>query len=154
MQRLSDPTTRAYKWRYLAFLAVAVVLVLGWQYFTSSPRYSIFTVLFLVAAMAAAVTITMRRMFWYLADDVIEEGAVLVARRNGAEVRVPFEDIIDVYAVNTAVREGISVQLRARVPPFGEHIVFWPPSWKSVDRHEMDVIAAGLKSRIARGRAA
>lgn len=154
MRRLSDPITRAYKWRYLASLTVAVALVLGWQYFTSSPRYTIFTVLFLVAVLAAAVTITVRRMFWYLADEVIEEDAVLVARRNGAEVRVPFENIIDVCAVTTALREGISVQLRAKVSPFGTHIVFWPSGWKSVDGHEMDVIAAGLKSRIARGRAA
>jgi hypothetical protein len=154
MERLSDPSTRAYKWRQLAFLAVAVAAVLGWQYFTSNPRYSVSTVLFLVAGMAVAVTITLRRMFWYLADDVFEEGPVLVARRSGTEARVPFEDIIDVYAVNVAVREGIAVQLRSKVPPFGERIVFRPPSWESVDRHQMDEIAAGIKSRIALGRAA
>lgn len=154
MQRLSDPTTRAYKWRQLAFVAAAVALVLGWQYFTTTPRYSIFTALFLIAGMAVAVAITMRRMFWYLADDVIEEAPVLVARRNGTEVRVHFKDIIDVYAVNVAVREGIAVQLRSKVPPFGEHIVFRPPNWESVDRHQMDEIAAGIKARIARGCAA
>jgi hypothetical protein len=125
-----------------------------WQYFTSTPRYSISTVLVLVAGMAVAVTITLRRMFWYLADDVFEEGSVLVARRNGIEARVPFEDIIDVYAINVAVREGIAVQLRSKVPPFGEHIIFRPPSWKSADRHQMDEIAAGIKARIARGSAA
>jgi hypothetical protein len=104
--------------------------------------------------MAVAVAITLRRMFWYLADDVLEGGSVLVARRNGVEARVPFEEIVDVYAVNVAVREGIAVQLRSKVPPFGERIVFRPPSWDSVDPHQMDEIAAGIKARIARGPAA
>ena len=153
MQRLSDPTTRAYKLRQLAFLIVAFALVLGWQYFTSVPRYSISTMLFLIAAMAVAATITLWQMFWYLADEVVEEGSVIVARRNGTEVSIPIKDIVDVYAVNTSVREGISVQLRGRVPPFGECIVFWPPNWRAVSREEMDVIAAELKARIAGGRA-
>jgi hypothetical protein len=110
--------------------------------------------LFLVIGMAAAVAFTMWRRVGYLADEVFEEDAALIARRNGSEVRVPFENIANVTAVNTSSREGIEVQLRSRVPPFGERIVFWPPNWKSVSGNEMDIIAATLKSRIARGTAA
>ena len=154
MRRLSDSTSRAYKLRQLATVSALVSLVLAWQYFTRDPRYSIFTLLFLVIVMAAAVAFTMWRRVGYLADEVFEEDAALVARRNGTEVRVPFENIADVCAVNTSSREGIEVQLCSRVPPFGERIVFWPPNWRSISGDDMDVIAAALKSRIARGFAA
>ena len=154
MRRLSDSTTRAYKLRQLTVVSVLVGLVLAWQYFTSNPRYNIFMLLFLIAAMAAAVAFTMWRSVGYLADEVFEEDAALVARRNGSEVRVPFENITNVCAVNTSSREGIEVQLGTRAPLFGERIVFWPPNWRAVSGDEMDVIAATLKSRIARGSAA
>jgi hypothetical protein len=154
VRRLSDPTSRAYKLWQVAAVSVLVVLVLGWQYFTSIPRYSIFTVLVLVIGMAAAVAFTMWRRVGYLADEVFEEDSALVARRYGSEARVPFENIVDVFAVNTAANEGIEVQLRGKVQPFGERIVFWPPNWRSVSGEEMDLIAATLKSRLARGRAA
>jgi hypothetical protein len=151
VQRLSDSTTRNYKLGQLALVSVAVGLVLLWQYFSSNPRYSIFMFLFVCIAMAAAVAFTMWRGVGYLADEVFEDGVALVARRNGSEVRVPFENISDVYAVNTSTREGIEVQLRTHVPPFGKRIVFWPPNWRSLSGDEMNVIAATLKSRIARG---
>jgi hypothetical protein len=138
----------------LAALSALVSIVLAWQYFTSNPRYSIFTFLFVVIIMVGALIFTMWRRFGYLADEVFEEDAALVVRRNGSEVKVPFENIADVYAVNTSIREGIEVRLRSGIPTFGERIVFWPPNWKAVGGDEMDVIAATIKSRIARGVAA
>src|SRR4051812_21768529 len=102
-------------------------LVVVWQYFTHSPRYSIYTMLFLIIALAAAVLFTVWRQVGYVADEVLEDGAVLVARRNGADSIVSFENIADVCVVNASTREAIEVQLRTPVVPFGARIVFWPP---------------------------
>ena len=154
MRRLSDESTRAYKLRQLVVVSVLGAIVLGYEYFTSTPRYSILTVLFLVIGMAAAVAFTIWRSVGYLADEVLEEEAALVARRNGTEARVPFESIVDVRAVTTGSHEGIEIQLRSSVPAFGLRIVFWPPNRRSISGEEMDAIASTLKSRLARARAA
>ena len=154
MQRLSDTATRAYKLRQLAVVSVLVAIVLAYQYFTSSPRYSIFMLLALAVALAAAVAFTIWRSVGYLADEVMEDEATLVARRSGTEVRVPFDSIVDVRAVTTGSHEGIEIQLRSSVPAFGLRIVFWPPNRKSITGEQMDTLAASLKARLARARAA
>ena len=154
VQLLSDPASRAHKFRLLVVVMILAQLVVAWQCFAHSPRYSIYTMVFLVIALAAAVLFAVWRQVGYLADEVFEEGAGLVARRNGAESMVKFEDIADVRVVNASTREAIEVQLRTRVMPFGARIVFWPPNWKSISSEEMEALAAKLKSRFVRHNAA
>jgi hypothetical protein len=154
VRRLSHPTSRAHKLRLLVVVLLLVLLVLIWQYFTSRPRYNIYTVIFLVIGATVAVLFTIWRQVGYLADEVFEEGSVLIARRNGVEARVPFENIVDVRAVNASTREGIEVQLQTHIVPFGARIVFWPLNWKTISGEEMDVLAATLKSRLVRRGAA
>ena len=154
MQRLSDPASRAHKLRLLVVVMALVLLVLAWQYLTSTSRYQIYTVVLLVVVAAVAVLFTIWRQVGYLADEVFDEGAVLIARRNGVEARVQIDNIVDVRAVNVSTREGIEVRLQTQVVPFGVRIVFWPLNWKTISGEEMDVLASTLKSRFVRRGAA
>src|SRR5277367_3286512 len=118
MHLLSDPATREFKYRQALFLSLAVGAVIVWTYFGKTPHPSNTMIILVVVIFAGIVVFVVRRQFWYVADEVLEDGSVLVARRGKTEVRVVLGDIVDIFAVNFNSSEAIAVRLRTPVPPF------------------------------------
>jgi hypothetical protein len=151
MKRLSDPATREFKSRQAVFLSLAVGAVIVWTYFAKTPHPSNATISLVVAIFAGIVVFVVRRQFWYVADEVLEDGSALVVRRGKAKVRVVLGDIVDIFAVNFNSSEAIAIRLRTPVPPFGAQIVFLPPAWQTSKGGPMDELAAALKIRLVGG---
>ena len=151
MERLSDPSTHRDKVRMAASILLGCSGVLAWLYWSDDKfRGDVVDLLLVGGVMAGALTLTVRRQFWYIADEVCHDRQFLVARRGGREARIPLSEVTDVYAVNAnAGQEGIAISLGGAVNPFGTTIVFLPPDWRKLKGEPMDELAARIKSRLA-----
>jgi len=150
MERLSDPSTHRYKVRMAASTSLLCMGVLAWLYWSDeSFRRDVVVLLIVICAMAGAITLAVRRQFWYIADEVSHDRQFLVVRRGSTDARIPLSDVADVYAVNANPgQEGIAISLASPVQPFGTTIVFLPLDWKNLKGKPMDELAARIKSRL------
>jgi hypothetical protein len=150
MEQLSDPSTHRYKVRLAASISLLCSGVLAWLYWSDEKfRGDVVVLLIVICGMAGAITLTVRRQFWYIADEVSHDRQFLVARRGRREARIPLSDVADVYAVDAnAGEEGIAISLGGAVKPFGTTIVFLPLDWRKLKGEPMDELAARIKSRL------
>lgn len=151
MQQLSDPSTRRLKIRTAILTAVVATGVLSWTCWSNIGDFDWLFVV--IPIVAGAFVVTVRRQFWYIADDVSHDGQFLIARRGAITASIRVDEIEDVYAINAFSREGIAISLRSDVTPFGRKIVFLPPDWKKLAGEGMDRIAADIKLRLRNARA-
>jgi hypothetical protein len=149
MWQLSDPSTHRYKVKIAASICLIAAVGLAWIYWSDDKfRGDVTTLLLVASCMAGAVALTVRRQFWYIADEVSHDQQVLVVRRGSREARIPLNEVAEVYAANVFAGEGIAISLSGDVRPFGMTIVFLPPDWKNLKGDLMDQLAARIKSQL------
>jgi hypothetical protein len=130
------------------FSTVAIVLTVG---VFREPRATPLMMGFLLVLSIAAVAWTVRRNPWAFADEVVDEGQWLVVRRRSVQVRVAFDDIVDVNrAAATGFTRHVLLTLATAVPPFGTEIVFRPRDFASLTTEELNRLIGGLRARAPR----
>jgi hypothetical protein len=145
---LSDPDTRRFKLRQTSVLVLSVAAVCVWQYLRNVPRPSADVSILVVTLMGVAMALTVRRLFWLVADDVVLQGATLVAQRGRRSVTVHASEILDVVPVPFNLRQAVAIQLRNPAAPFGGRIVFLPLGWRHSSAQHAQQLAELLKSRL------
>jgi hypothetical protein len=145
---LSDPDTRRFKLRQTSVLVLSVAAVCAWQYLRNVPRPSADVSILVATLMAVAMTLTVRRLFWLVADDVVLQGATLVAQRGSRTVTVHASDVLDVVPVPFNLRQAVAIELRSPTAPFGGRIVFLPLGWRHSSAQHASQLAELLKSRL------
>lgn len=150
MSPLSDKGTRAYKLRFIGSLAaIVVVIVLAVGVF-SEPQPAPLMMAFLLLGALIAVTWSVRRNPWTLADEVVDEGNFLVVRRRSAQAQVAFNDIAEIERDAASFTRHVRLTLARAVPPFGTEVVFRPRDCASMTTEQLNRLIEELRSRAPR----
>ncbi len=145
---ISDPGTRSFKVRQTLMIAVPVAVLCALQYSQSGVQPSPVATLLILLVVGLLVTYTVRRKFWFLADEVVIDDLALNARRGGLQVSLNRADIDDIVAVPYNLRHAVALRLRSSVSPFGARVVFLPLGWRNSTREQVEQLVALLKSRL------
>lgn len=150
MPRLSDPGTRAFKFRFIGSVAATVVAIAVGVCVFNDPPATLPQMGFVLVLALGAVAWSARKNPGSLADDVVDEGACLMVRRRSAQAQIAFDDIADICRDNTSFTRHVRISLARAVPPFGTEIVFRPRDCDSMTIPELNRLIEELRSRAPR----
>jgi hypothetical protein len=145
---ISDPGTHSFKLRQTLMIAVPVAVLCALQYSRNGVQPRPVASLLILLVVGLLVTYTVRRKFWFLADEVALDDVALSARRGGLRVSLDPADIDDIVAVPYNLRHAVALRLRSSVAPFGARVVFLPLGWRHSTREQVEQLVALLKSRL------
>jgi hypothetical protein len=120
----------------------------AWQYSQNGVQPNPIASLLIVAVVGLLVAFTVRKMFWFLADEVVLGSGALRATRGGHEVSLAAADIVDVITLPFNLRHAVALMLRNPVAPFGRRVVFLPLGWKHSSREQIDELVMLLRSQL------